>query len=280
VDPAGGIFVADSGNNRIRHVSPNGDVTSVAGSGVAGFADDVLLRAAFRNPHAISVTPAGVLLVADTDNHRIRAIDLAAGLVSTYAGAGVAGFRDATVATQAYILGPVGLAYVAHSGDLFVTCADSRIRVVRLSGAVETVLNGAGVGGFADASGLAARFHEPGHMALNEDETVLYVADRRNNRIRAVALASMAVTTVAGTEAFPATGSTLASDGAEAGGALPGSSGGVRFSHPYGIAFYLEPLEVADVAGNASLPGRPALLITELRSHRLRRIILEVNPKP
>jgi len=55
------------------------------------------------------------------------------------------------------------------------------------------------------------------------------------------------------------------------------TQGGVRFSHPFGIAFYLEPLNIGDTAGNASLPGRPALLVTELRSHRLRRIILGGN---
>jgi hypothetical protein len=141
------------------------------------------------------------------------------------------------------------------TGDLFVTDGDSRIRVVRANGAVETVLNGAGTASFFDGTGLLAMFNSPAHMTLNQDETVMYVADRRNNRIRAVELSTMAVTTVAGTEAFPANSGTLASDGAAAGDVLPGSQVGVRFSHPYGIAFYLEPLDVGDAAGNASLPG-------------------------
>lgn len=55
VDYAGNVFVADSGNNRIRRVSANGDVTSVAGSGTAGFADDVLLRAEFNKPQSLVV---------------------------------------------------------------------------------------------------------------------------------------------------------------------------------------------------------------------------------
>ena len=58
--------------------------------------------------------------------------------------------------------------------------------------------NAAGVAGFADGAGAAAMFNSPAHMTLNEDESLLYVADRRNNRIRAVTLATSAVTTVAG----------------------------------------------------------------------------------
>ena len=56
VDSLGNMFVADSGNHRIRRVSANGDVTSVAGSGTAGFADGTLLRAQFNNPQAGAYT--------------------------------------------------------------------------------------------------------------------------------------------------------------------------------------------------------------------------------
>lgn len=277
VDFGGNVYVSDSGNHRIRRVNANGDVTSVAGSGAAGFANDVLLRAEFNNPQSIVVTPDGILLVADANNHRIRSVDVARGLVSTYAGAGVADYRDSAVASQAYIRSPLGLAYRKESGDLYVSDGDNRIRVVRANGAVDTVLNGAGIASFLDAVGLSATFNSPSHMTLNEDESILYIADRRNNRIRAATLSTMSVSTIAGIEAFPENGGTLASDGAVAGDVLPGSQVGVRFSHPFGIAFYLEPLNIADPAGNTSLPGRPALLVTELRSHRIRRIIIGGN---
>lgn len=278
VDTAGVVYVSDSGNNRIRRISVDGITTTIAGSGSAGFADDTLSRAEFNNPQAIVLTPGGLLFVADCNNHRIRLIDMVQEQVLTYAGAGISDYRDAVDPAQAYIRSPVGLAYHTSTGDLYVSDGDSRIRVVRgLGGMVETVLNGGGTAGFSDAVGLSAIFNSPSHMTMNEDETVLYVADRRNNRIRSVDLLTLTVTTVAGTEASPESGGTLASDGATSGNVLPGSQAGIRFNHPFGIAFYLEPRDVGNPSGNASLSGRPALLVTEFRSHRLRRIILDGN---
>lgn len=278
VDTAGVVYVSDSGNNRIRRMSVDGIMTTIAGSGSAGFADDTLSRAEFNNPQAIVLTPDGLLFVADCNNHRIRLIDMVQEQVLTYAGAGISDYRDAVDPAQAYIRSPVGLAYHTSTGDLYVSDGDSRIRVVRgLGGMVETVLNGGGTAGFSDAVGLSAVFNSPSHMTMNDDETVLYVADRRNNRIRSVDLLTLTVTTVAGTEASPESGGTLASNGATTGNVLPGSQGGIRFNHPFGIAFYLEPRDVGNPSGNATLSGRPALLVTEIRSHRLRRIILDGN---
>lgn len=277
VSSEGGVYVSDSGNHRIRYVSAVGKVSSVAGSGNAGFADGSLSRSKFNDPQAIVLTSDGNLFIADSKNHRIRLIDFEKGLVHTYAGAGIGDYRDAPDATQAYIRSPLGLAYQEQTRDLFFTDGDNRVRVVRALGGVETLLNGAGKTGYVDAAGLAAVFNSPSHMTFNDDESVLYVADRRNNRIRSVDMLSLAVTTVAGTEAAPDGLGTLSSDGSVLGNPLPGSPDEVRFNHPFGIAFYREPRDVGDPFGNSSLPGRSALLVTELRSHRLRRIILDGN---
>ena len=75
--------MADSGNNRIRRVSSEGHVTWIAGSGLAGFSNDKLLRAEFNRPQGIVITPT-LIFVADTLNHRIRLVSLHEGLVSTY----------------------------------------------------------------------------------------------------------------------------------------------------------------------------------------------------
>ena len=80
----GTVFVADSGNNRIRRITSKGEVTSIAGSGVPGFSDDSLFRAEFNEPRAVVVTPIGHLFVADTTNNRIRLVDLVEGVVTTY----------------------------------------------------------------------------------------------------------------------------------------------------------------------------------------------------
>ena len=68
--------MADSGNNRIRRVSSEGHVTWIAGSGLAGFSNDKLLRAEFNRPQGIVITPTGLIFVADTLNHRIRLVSL------------------------------------------------------------------------------------------------------------------------------------------------------------------------------------------------------------
>lgn len=277
LDNNGDVFVADSGNNRIRHLNSDGVIRVFAGSGSAGFSDDSLLRAEFNNPQSIVVTSTGDMFVADTNNHRIRFIARVKGVVITYAGAGISDYRDAEVAVQACISKPLGLAHRTQTNDLFVSDGDSRIRVVRANGAVETILNGAGLAGFSDSSGLSARFNSPSHMTLDTDETTLYIADRRNNRIRAVMLSTLTVYTIAGSEYPPEGGGTLSSDGASSGDVLPGSQLGARFDQPFGIAFYLEPLTVGDVSSRSSYPGRPALLVTELHSHRLRRIIINGN---
>ena len=213
VSSEGGVYVSDSGNHRIRYVSAVGKVSSVAGSGNAGFADGSLSRSKFNDPQAIVLTSDGNLFIADSKNHRIRLIDFEKGLVHTYAGAGIGDYRDAPDATQAYIRSPLGLAYQEQTRDLFFTDGDNRVRVVRALGGVETLLNGAGKTGYVDAAGLAAVFNSPSHMTFNDDESVLYIADRRNNRIRSVDMLSLAVTTVAGTEAAPDGLGTLSSDG-------------------------------------------------------------------
>ena len=84
VSSDGSVYVADSGNNRIRRVSSKGHVTWIAGSGLAGFSNDKLLRAEFNRPQGIVTTPTGLIFVADTLNHRIRLVSLHEGLVSTY----------------------------------------------------------------------------------------------------------------------------------------------------------------------------------------------------
>ncbi|MDQ6963150.1 MAG: hypothetical protein Q9M28_11610, partial [Mariprofundaceae bacterium] len=117
VDASGSLYLADTSNHRIRKISALGVVTTVAGSGVAGFADGVGTAARFYNPRGITVDASGTLYVADTSNHRIRKIS-ASGVVTTVAGSGVAGFADAT-GTAAQFNTPIGIT-VDASGTLYV----------------------------------------------------------------------------------------------------------------------------------------------------------------
>lgn len=128
IDPANNIYVADAGNNCIRLIA-NGQVTTFAGTGVAGLIDGPAASAQLNNPHGLLIDPKGRLIVADTGNNCIRII--ADGKVTTIAGTGVKGFADGAV-TTAMFSDPNDLA-LDQAGRLFVSdFTNNRIRVLSL----------------------------------------------------------------------------------------------------------------------------------------------------
>jgi sugar lactone lactonase YvrE len=169
VDASGNIFVADTGNIRIRKITPAGVVTTFAGS-TAGTADGIGTAAQFDSPQGLAIDGTGTIFVADSYNNRIRKIT-AIGMVTTLAG---------TVGQFYY---PHSLA-VDASGNLFVADTDNyRIRKITATGEITTFAGS--TGGFADGIGTAAKFNEPAGIAVDTDGTI-FVADRSNNRIRKI----------------------------------------------------------------------------------------------
>jgi sugar lactone lactonase YvrE len=132
VDPAGNVFITDTGNQRIRRVDSNGVITTVAGKGTYGYAGDggTATNAQFYNPGGLAVNAAGDLFIADSLNHRIRKVD-AQGVITTVAGNGTNGYvGDGGSAIQAKISMPTGLALDA-AGNLFIAdYGNHRIRKV------------------------------------------------------------------------------------------------------------------------------------------------------
>ena len=201
---AGTLYVADSGNHRIRRVrvgdnAATTQVSDLAGSGTPGHNNAAGAAAQFRNPIGIAVNQTGTTLyVADTGNHRIRAVNIASGAVSDLAGSSTTpragGFADGAGA-GAQFKRPAGLAlsgttlYVADSGN-------HRIRAIDLASKAVSTIAGSGTAGFADLSGKNAQFNTPVGIAINK--TTLYVVDNVNHRIRAIDLTTSAVTTIAG----------------------------------------------------------------------------------
>ena len=196
VDGTGNVYVADTGNETIRKITPSGVVTTLAGTaGLAGNADGTGSAARFDGPQAIGTDSAGNVYVADAFNNLIREIT-PAGVVSTLAGSGACGSGDGTGAAAAFCL-PFGLS-VDGSGNVYVADSfNNTIRQVTSAGVVSTLAGHAGVAGGDDGTGTAATFNLPSGVAVDSAGNI-YVADTGNATVRLVT-ASGVVTTLAGT---------------------------------------------------------------------------------
>lgn len=136
VDGRGRIYLADTFNHRIRLIDLEAQtVSTVAGNGGIGFSGDggSALGASLNHPRDLELGPDGKLYIADTDNHRVRAVDLQTGVISTVAGSGVQGFGgDGGAATAARLDRPFGIGFDADGNLLVADTRNNRIRKVVL----------------------------------------------------------------------------------------------------------------------------------------------------
>ncbi len=129
VDAQGDVYISDSENNRIRVVTPDGIINTIAGDGTAGFNDGPALQAEFSSPAGISIDASGSIYVADKNNSRIRKI-LPNGMVVTVAGTGAIGYSGSGVAaTIASFNFPQGVFADKSTGNVYI--ADSQDEVIR-----------------------------------------------------------------------------------------------------------------------------------------------------
>ena len=198
VDDAGFVYVADTGNQTIRKVSPTGLVTTLAGGGIlfsSSGGDGVGSGAGFGYPAGLAVDGAGNVYVADSTMDTIRKVT-PAGVVTTLAGTpGVRGSADGTGAAAQFDF-PFGVA-VDGAGNIYVSDAiSSIIRQVSLTGVVTTIAGKPIQYGGVDGVGTSARFDYPYGVAVDGQGNI-YVADSSNDTIRRVAPGGI-VTTLAG----------------------------------------------------------------------------------
>jgi streptogramin lyase len=237
IDSSGNLYVGDGGNHRIRMITPDAVVSTIAGNGTTTFANGNGTSATFNQPHGVVLDTAGNLYVADYGNHRIRKIDTSRN-VTTLAGNGTSAWLDG-IGTNNSFRNPSGIT-IDSEGTLYVAdYGNHRIRKISPTGVVTSPYGSPQLGYSDSASPAIARFNDPFGLTFDSSGN-MYVADTGNHRIRKITPAGV-VTTVAGN------GST---------GFLNGTGTNAQINGPRGIA--------VDSTGN--------LYVAETGNHRIRKI--------
>ncbi len=187
-DSKGNLYFSDTANHRVRRVSPDGVISTVAGFGEPAFRGDggPAIEAGLNTPTYLAVDAYDNIYVSDTGNHRVRAFT-PGGAIQTFAGNGRNEYsNDNIFATQASIAGPAGLA-IDEAGNIYVAERNqNRVRRFAPGGRVVTVAGNALRGNSGDNyDALLSSLNSPGAVAL-DSQSNLYIADQGNNAIRVV----------------------------------------------------------------------------------------------
>ncbi len=241
VDAAGNIYVADTSDNIVVRVTPDGALTVVAGNGRNGFSGDggLATAASLSTPYGLAIDSSGALYIADYGNNRVRKVS--GGIITTVAGGATSGaLGDGGSATSATLNEPVGVA-VDSAGNLYIgDYGDNRVR--KVAGGTIATIAGNGTLGFSGDGGPATSASLNLIQGVAVDATgTLYIADAGNNRIRKVSNGTISTAAGNGNDVF-------AGDGG------PATSASIR--HPFGVA--------VDSTGN--------LYIGDYGSNRIRKV--------
>jgi len=197
IDASSNVIVADQGNCCIRKITPEGVVTTLAGS-TEGFADGMGTAARFNQPADVAIDLNGNIIVADQNNNRIRKIT-PGGAVTTLAGSGAEALADGT-GTGASFRGPGGVAVDASGNVIVADSVNNCIRKITPESIVTTLAGRETSWPFSDGTGPAASFNYPCGIAVDAGGNV-FVGDIYNRRIRKVTPGGV-VTTIAGNGSY------------------------------------------------------------------------------
>ncbi len=238
IDLLGNIYVADAGNNLIRKIDRAGNVTTLAGSGSSGSANNNNpASATFNHPDGVAVDNTGNIYVVESANNRIRKIN-PQGVVTTLAGSGASGWADGN-GPGAIFNHPQGIT-VDNNGIIYIADShNNRIRKITPGGTVTTIA-GSGAVGSQNGIGTSSRFNNPVGIAVDRVGNV-YVGDQLNNQIRKIDPNGVV--------------STLAGTGSP--GAVDGAGITASFDNPSGITI--------DGAGN--------LYVADTKNNEIRKVV-------
>jgi sugar lactone lactonase YvrE len=187
-DSAGNTYLADAYDNRIRKIDSSGNISTFAGTGIAGYSGDggLARNAMLYQPTGLLWDASGNMLVADSANDRIRKIDTS-GIISTIAGIGTPGYSgDGGPAILAQLNYPWGLALDSAGNLFFAETSNNTVRKIDTSGNISTVA-GNGTAGYSGDGGQAtsAQLNNPRGFTLDSAGD-MYIADTLNHRVRKV----------------------------------------------------------------------------------------------
>ena len=248
LDSSDNLFIADTGNERIRMLDAStGAISTVAGNGLPGFGGDggPATEARLNGPSAVAIDSDGNLYIADWNNQRVRRVDLSSGVIKTVAGTGIHGSSgDGGPATAAQLANPPGVAVDASGNLLIAESGGQRVRRVDAGTGVITLVAGNGEEGSGGDGGPAvdALLDHPVGLAVDSRGN-LFITDSQNRTIRKVDAETGTITTVAGTGVYGYSG-----DG--------GPATRAQLNDPMGIA-----------VGSAG-----DLFIADLNNRRIRRV--------
>lgn len=202
VDPLGNLYISDVGNNRIRKVNTSGIVTTIAGTGAAGYSGDggAASSAKINGATGLFFSNSGYILFADKNNNRVRKILLPSGIISTIAGNGTAGFSgDNGSQLAAQLNAPNGVCE-DQTGTIYIAdLGNNRIRNIDFS--QNKIFTYAGIGSVGNTGdggpALFAKFNSVNSVSVDESNNI-YIADNVNHSIRKIDYNSKIISRFAG----------------------------------------------------------------------------------
>jgi hypothetical protein len=204
VSPSRNIYIADQYNNVIRKVDKTtGIITTFAGTGVAGYNGDNIpaTSAQLTQPTSVTFDSNENMYIADRNNYIIRKVDKTTGIITTFAGTGVAGYNgDNIPATSAQLNDPTSVTFDSNENMYISDTSNSIVRKVDKTTGIITTFAGTGVAGYNgdNIPATSAQLNFPTSVTFDSNEN-MYISDTNNNIVRKVDKTTGIITTFAGT---------------------------------------------------------------------------------